>query len=137
MRSGDYVTLNGSTWTVAYVVEPIPACLGMEKRHVFMIRPKHDEDGYVADLEYALLPEDDVFMGWKAGPQFKLGQMIDVEIDYEDFRFPLVQSDDLALFLMRPDGSITSVWRWQASMLAHLGEPFAFAHADLNQAEEV
>ncbi|WP_192259331.1 hypothetical protein [Mesorhizobium caraganae] len=127
MRSGDYVTSNsGKTWVVAFV---IPAgmfpCLG-DGRHVFLIRDEKNADGD-ADLVSTMQAEDEVYLGWQAGPVFAKGQRFIVEGE----RVELHSADALFVFFRMADQSFTALWRWQAALLALRKKPMSFETADM------
>ncbi|TGR83607.1 hypothetical protein EN866_33825 [Mesorhizobium sp. M2D.F.Ca.ET.223.01.1.1] len=102
MRSGDYIRGNsGAVWVVAYVFpEHMFPCLG-EGRHVFILRDDVNADGDI-DLVATLVAEDDIYLGWKAGPIFQKGDRFvvegeQVEVHSSDAMFVFFRMDDRSL----------------------------------------
>ncbi|RWA85914.1 hypothetical protein [Mesorhizobium sp.] len=131
MRTGDYVKGNvGATWVVAFVIpERMFPCLGTG-RHVFLIRDEKNANGDI-DLVATMQAEDDVYLGWKAGPTFRKGQRFIVEGE----RVEAHSSDGLFVFFRMEDGTFTSLWRWQASLLTLRPTIRSFDTADMRTHE--
>ncbi|MER8782299.1 hypothetical protein NKH60_13750 [Mesorhizobium sp. M1006] len=132
MRIGDYSKSNsGKTWVVANVIpEGMFPCLG-DGRHAFLIRDEKNADGDV-DLVSTLQSEDNIYLGWQAGPAFEKGQRFMVEGE----RVEVHSATALFVFFRMADQSFTALWRWQASLLVLRKKPMSFETADITTLAE-
>ncbi|TRC93899.1 hypothetical protein FJV77_20705 [Mesorhizobium sp. WSM4306] len=127
VRIGDYVKSNsGKTWVVANVIPDGWYPVLGDGRHIFLIRDEMNADGDT-DLVCTMQAEDDVYLGWRTGPAFEKGQRFIVEGE----RVEVHSATPLFVFFRMQDQLLTSLWRWQASLLVQRKKTMSFECADM------